>query len=276
MPAGYLIRDMTDYDEIRQCVAIQERTWGPGFSEAVPAAVLWVATRTGGVVAGAFRDDGALVGFVFGMSGFRDGQPLHWSDLLAVLPEERGAGLGVALKAHQRRVLLDAGIRDMFWTFDPLVSRNAYVNFARLGAIAREYIPDCYGRTTSPLHAGLATDRLVVHWRLSSPRVRQRMDEGFDDDSDEWPGAADSPVINEDPGTPRLELDGELLRLRIPGDIQALKAQQPARAEAWQATVRQAFMTYLAQGYVVVDLLREEDGSSYVLTRGRAALAALS
>jgi predicted GNAT superfamily acetyltransferase len=33
----------------------------------------------------------------------------------------------------------------MEWTFDPLEIKNAHLNIARLGAIARRYQPDFYG-----------------------------------------------------------------------------------------------------------------------------------
>jgi predicted GNAT superfamily acetyltransferase len=261
---GFTIRDITDRQELERCVEIQERVWGDGFDERVPAALLWVATRTGGVVAGAFAQDGALAGFVFGISGFRDGRPIHWSDMLAVLPEARGAGLGRRLKLHQRDCLLGRGIHNVFWTFDPLESRNAFLNFARLGITATEYVRDCYGESSSPLHHGLGTDRLVAHWALASPRVRRRMDGA------ERPPAASEvgrvPVINGDPARPRLDLAAPRLRLRIPADIQALKAADPAAARRWREWTRPAFEAYLGRGYEVVELIRESEAtSSYIL-----------
>jgi len=62
-------------------------------------------------------------------------------------------------------------IRRIEWTFDPLETKNAHFNINRLGAISRAYIPNFYGITTSPLHRGLPTDRLLVEWHLDSPRV---------------------------------------------------------------------------------------------------------
>jgi predicted GNAT superfamily acetyltransferase len=270
MPA--IIRDLTEYEELRQCVAIQKRTWGADFSELVPAAILWIATRTGGVVAGAYDADGAMVGFVFGISGFRDGVPIHWSDMLAVVPEVRGAGVGQALKAHQRQRLLERGIHDVFWTFDPLESRNAHINFGRLGALSREYIRDCYGASDSPLHAGLPTDRLVVWWPIASPRVRDRMGGAG------VPAAPQrAPLINERPHEVLTDLDAPLLRLRIPADIQRVKGVASEQAVAWRHTVREALESYLGRGYAVLELLREDDAySSYLLAREDAATAALS
>jgi predicted GNAT superfamily acetyltransferase len=273
---GYRIRELESYDQIRDCVAIQERTWGPDFHEIVPAAILWVAARTGGIVAGAYDPADRLVGFVFGISGYREGRPLHWSDMLAVLPEARGAGLGRALKEHQRRVLLQRGIRDVFWTFDPLESRNAHLNFARLGAVAREYIRDCYGTSQSPLHRGLGTDRLVAHWQLASPRVRERMENAagaWANGAAAGAGAGRPPVAEQVASLPLANAEGgvalpeaPLVRVRIPGDIQALKDADPGASRHWRESTRAAFETYLGRGYTVVELVRESaEWSSYLL-----------
>jgi predicted GNAT superfamily acetyltransferase len=266
------IRDLTEYDDLLQCVTIQQRTWGSDFSEIVPAAILWIATRTGGIVAGAFDDTDTMIGFLFGLSGFRDGRPVHWSDMLAVAPEARGAGVGQALKAHQRTTLLSRGIREACWTFDPLESRNAHINLCRLGGFSREYIRDCYGASHSPLHAGLPTDRLVITWNLDAPRVRKRM-EGSGSTLD-MAGAA---LINERLLEPRTDLVAPLLRLRIPADIQRIKAEAPDQALAWRYAVRTALECYIGKGYAVTELVREESAySSYLLVRDDAANAALS
>jgi predicted GNAT superfamily acetyltransferase len=65
----------------------------------------------------------------------------------------------------------------MEWTFDPLEIKNAHLNIARLGAIARRYLRNIYGPSTSPLQGGLPTDRLVVEWWLRSARVRRALGE---------------------------------------------------------------------------------------------------
>ena len=91
--------------------------------------------------------------------------------MAAVLPEFRDLGIGRRLKLAQREDALARGISLIEWTFDPLQTKNAYFNICRLGAIARRYLTDVYGSTSSPLHAGLPTDRLVAEWHLESERV---------------------------------------------------------------------------------------------------------
>src|SRR5512134_2572456 len=116
------IRDLATLEEYQECCEIQEETWGRGFSERVPGAILRVSQKIGGVTAGAFNADGRMVGFVFGMTGIRDGRLAHWSDMLAVREEARGHHIGDQLKHFQREKVRALGVEVMFWTFDPLVA----------------------------------------------------------------------------------------------------------------------------------------------------------
>jgi chorismate synthase len=264
------IRPLTEYAELRRCVELQQRIWGPEFGELVPPAILWVAGHIGGVVAGAFDDDGRMLGFVFGLTGCRDGEPFHWSDMLAVDETARGRGLARKLKRYQRETLLHRDVTRVGWTFDPLESRNAFLNFARLGVTARRYVRDCYGQSASPLHHDLGTDRLIADWRLASPRVRLRMDRG--DPPPVAPDVAGLEVVNPGGAEPRLDLEADALRLHIPADVQALKARDPAAVRHWRLTTRLAFETYLARGYEVLEFVRDTAAvGSYVLARADTA-----
>lgn len=259
------IRQLADYAELQRAVDFQRLIWGQNYGDAVPASVLWVALRTGGLVLGAFDDAAEMVGFLFGVTGFVAGQPTHWSDMLAVHPRARGRGIGHALKEVQRETLLSRGVEHVRWTFDPLEARNAHLNFARLGITAREYIPNCYGDSNSPLHTGLATDRLVASWLLSSERVRSRM-EG-DVHAPTADAVAGLPLINVG-DQPDLELTAPRVRLRVPADIQTLKRVDRTAAVAWRTLTRAAFTTYFGRGYEAVEFVREPgDVGCYVLER---------
>jgi predicted GNAT superfamily acetyltransferase len=118
-----------------------------------------------------------MVGFAMALPGYRAGKPYLHSHMLAVLPEYRNAGLGRRLKLAQRDDALARGFDLMEWTFDPLEIKNAHLNIVRLGAIARRYMPDFYGPSTSLLQGGLPTDRLVAEWWLRSKRVRRTLGE---------------------------------------------------------------------------------------------------
>lgn len=286
MSGDITIRDFATVEEYRDCVALQEETWGSGFSESVSPAIQKVAQILGGVAAGAYDADGGLVGFVFGMTGLRDGEVVHWSDMLAVRAGTRDTGLGRRLKAYQREKTLGLGVAKMFWTFDPLQSRNAHLNITKLGAVVREYVPDMYGDTDSPLHRGIGTDRFIALWLMDSVRVRERLG---DDAQSPFGGAigigaakalrgaptalaAAGPVVESAgmhprPGEPDLALDTDALRVVIPSDVVRLMADDPELAVAWRMATRAALSHYMARGYEVREFDRGKTVSSYVLVR---------
>jgi chorismate synthase len=177
--SGLDIRRVTTWPEYRACVELQREVWGGDFSDQVPASILSVAQRIGGVTAGAFEADGRLVGFVFGISGIREGRLVHWSDLMAVRADARDRGVGRQLKLFQRELVRADGATTMYWSFDPLVARNAHFNFTTLGVKAVEYVEDMYGADTgSILHRGLGTDRLIAAWAMEGAGALASESEG--------------------------------------------------------------------------------------------------
>src|SRR5215472_17886886 len=156
--------------EFEQMVELEFAVWGFGERDVVPSQMYVVAAKIGGQVMGAFVED-KMVGFVLAYPGVRNGHPYLHSHMAAVLPEYRDLGIGRQLKLAQRDDALARGIPLIEWTFDPLQTRNAYFNICRLGIMVRRYLVDVYGSTSSPLHGGLPTDRLVAEWHLGSDRV---------------------------------------------------------------------------------------------------------
>lgn len=284
------IRDFVTTEDYRECVALQEETWGAGFSESVSPAIQKIAQILGGVAAGAYDADGRLIGFVFGMTGLRDGEVVHWSDMLAVRSGIRDAGLGRRLKAYQREKTLGLGVTKMFWTFDPLQSRNAHLNITKLGALVREYVPDMYGDTDSPLHRGIGTDRFVPLWLMDSARVVARLGEDVDSPfggpigveaaealreapaalAGRLPGAGSAAPLSgahPRPGEPDLTLDGEAVRVDIPSDVVRLMSDDLGLAVEWRMATRAALSYYMSRGYEVREFDRGETISSYLLVR---------
>lgn len=246
--ADVVVRQLEGHAEYRACVELQELTWGAGFHERVPPAMLLIAQKMGGIAAGAFDRGGRLLGFVYGLTGVRKGRLSHWSHMLAVRPEAQRSGLGRRLKLYQRELLLPLGVETVYWTYDPLVARNANLNFNRLGVEVEEYVHDLYGPdTASELHSGLGTDRFIVAWPIGSQRVEATIS-GAALPSDPLP---DAPMVGANRGDDPLPRD-PLVTVEIPADIHALLARDRDRAWEWRLATRRAFTWYLAHGYRVV------------------------
>jgi len=165
-----LVRRCESLSEFERCIELQREIWGEADLEVEPVTMFVVAAHVGGQVLGAFAA-GRMIGYTLAVPGIRNGAPYLHSHMTGVLAEYRDRGVGRQLKLFQREEALGRGMRLIEWTFDPLETRNAHFNLNRLGAICRRYVPNLYGVTTSPLHLGLPTDRLVVEWRLDSARV---------------------------------------------------------------------------------------------------------
>jgi ATP diphosphatase len=164
------IESLTELEQFDRCVALQDAVWGYDSTASMSQKVFLLAAHIGGQVLGAFEGE-ALVGYAMSLPGVRGGYAYLHSHHLAVLPAWRNFGVGRRLKLAQRDEALARGIDLMEWTFDPLEIKNSYLNFARLGAISRRYERDFYGPSSSPLHGGLPTDRIVAEWWLKSDRV---------------------------------------------------------------------------------------------------------
>ncbi|HEY0995048.1 MAG TPA: GNAT family N-acetyltransferase [Gemmatimonadaceae bacterium] len=239
-PFTVTIRDLHGAAELDACVALQHAIWGPGFNEAVPASLLAVVPRVGGVAAGAFGPEGELLGFVFGITGpDRATRALvHWSDMLGVAPAARGQGIAARLKAWQADAARRAGATRMQWTFDPMQLRNAWLNLESLGARVVAYLPDFYPASTSPLHAG-GTDRLLVEWRLD---------------------AGEAPRGRDDQGDRARRVER---RIPVPADASALA---PGALRDWRRELRTQFEDGLASGLAVIGVERGEE-PGYLLGR---------
>lgn len=247
-PDGVTFRSLSSLPDYEACLELQRLTWGRDFSDAVPLSILKVTQKAGGIVAGAFSPAGDMLGFVYGLVGWEDGRSFHWSHMLAVNPLARDLGLGTRLKLFQRDILLPQGIAEVRWTFDPLESRNAHMNLNHLGAGIAEYVEEMYaGEMGSELARGIGTDRFIVSWRIASERVARALEDKRAGEADRFRGA---PVVNPDAAIEDLP-DVLQVRIEVPENIQALKAETLEKAMAWRDSTRRAFEHYLGQGYRV-------------------------
>lgn len=266
-PSVVTIRDLVSHEERAQCVALQETTWGAGFSERVPAAILQVGPKVGGITAGAFDADGRLVGFLFGLTGIRHGVLAHWSDMLAVVPDRRGTSLGTQLKAWQRARCEAMGVRVIYWTWDPLVSRNAHLNLNKLGARVDEFVANMYGVTDSTQMGALPTDRFVAAWDLDDAVIARRLAARATD----APRLVDAPLVAGGLQTtpPAAWPAADAVRVAVPRDFPALLTHDPRAAAAYRAHAHAAFTYYFAHNYQISSFHPALDGDgTYLLTRG--------
>jgi predicted GNAT superfamily acetyltransferase len=277
------IRALTTLDECRQVVALEKEVWGYTDAEdVVPAPVLIVGIKRGAILLGAFDDSASMKGFVYSIPAIKDGRLTHWSHMLGVTRDARGCGLGRRLKLAQWERALAMGIDLIEWTFDPMQALNAHLNFARLGVVAEEYEENIYGESSSPLHRGTPTDRLVVQWKLTAPHVERRLaSDGVALVRDASVGSA--PLVNSPrqgsrglvPGPADLSLDARRLLVEIPTGFSEMQAADPALAREWRLSIRIVLQAYFKRRYRAVDFfLSRKSGRGHYLLALKEAEAA--
>lgn len=228
--AGVVVRELGEVAEQAESVRLLSEIWGRGpESPPVPAELLRALGRAGNYVAGAFAG-GVLVGAAVGFSSTPERRALH-SHIAGVSPRHAGRSVGHALKLHQRAWALMHGIDVIEWTFDPLVSRNAYFNIVKLGALPVEYLANFYGEMADGINGDDETDRLLVRWRLRSEEVA---------------AAAAGHPVHADPAA-----RGNV-SIAVPPDIEGIRRDDTALAARWRRTLRESLTGLLDAGGRVV------------------------
>jgi len=256
--SNIVIRDVSGTSELRSVEALQKEVWGCDDLDVVPLTMLVASREVGATLIGAY-DGASLVGFVYGFAGYENGRVTHHSHMLAVNPSYRNHKLGFKLKLAQRERVLTQGVKRITWTFDPLQSLNAHLNFGKLGVISDTYKINFYGEKTSSFLHQIGTDRLWVTWLLESQPVRERLQSETDQNK--------PPVETENAPTlvqvssgwePKKNTDSELFRknhlsLEIPWNINDLLRERPKLAVEWRKATRWAFTEAFNSDYVVED-----------------------
>lgn len=269
------IKLLNNHQEFRKCERLQESVWG---SLSVSAEVMMVTQKFGGAVFGAFVEQ-RLVGFVYAFLARRKGQIIHWSHMMATLPAYRGRGLGLCLKLAHRDLALQQGIRSICWTYDPLQSRNASLNLAKLGARVEEYVVDCYGHFPSAIEQGLPSDRFIVNWQIASKSV-ERCLEGAKVNKKVPAAARINTTGSNKHGflTNRkidLEHNESHLLIEIPANADLMRTEALLLARRWRFQTREIFLHYLENGYGVDRFITENKDSKglrcfYLLHRSKS------
>jgi predicted GNAT superfamily acetyltransferase len=276
------IRILETPAEMAQAEDLQRLVWPGSDAEILPVHILLTFVQNGGLVLGAYEDEnliGLLVGFP-GLYTLPDGpQPKHCSHLLGVHPDCQSTGIGFALKRAQWQMLRQQGLSLATWTYDPLLSRNAYLNIARLGAVCNTYIVNLYGEMRDGLNAGLETDRFKVDWWLNTRRVstrlgrHPRLDLGLAHYTSADTQSLYRPFTPPDaclrPPEHFIPPQDALALAEIPSDFMTLKRQDPLLARDWRFFSREVFTTCFSLGYLVTDFIFDRSSqtprSFYVL-----------
>lgn len=250
------IRALREINELKAVEELQQEVWGCNEREILPALAMVPLLEIGGVLLGAY-DGEVLIGFVVGFPGFEDGKPILHSDMLAVRAAYRSSGLGYQLKLAQRDFALARQVAKITWTFDPLQSTNAHLNFCKLGVIADRYKINYYGETSSSLHR-TGTDRLWVTWLLESERVKQRIE---DKETPSLPGEDVHVLLRcDENGEPVMGGNDEtpaFTTIEIPRDINLILEANADRAMRWREASRAAFSSAMAANYFVSEFFRD-------------------
>ena len=280
---GVSIEKLTTIQQFHQCEELQRQVWGLGDTDIIPLHLLLTAQKNGGLVLGAFDEEGEMIGCLFGFLGVRDAiarQLKHCSHLMGVLEEWRGQGVGHRLKLAQRKHVLAQGLELVTWTYDPLESLNAALNIGKLGVVCATYLRDLYGEMEDGINLGLSSDRFQVEWWIASPRVihrlasrgyRPSLDALFESGAQLLNPATVRPDGLMRPSLAPLEPTADTVLVEIPAHLQAIKVADMELARQWRAHTRELFEHCFATGYTVTEFISQaQDGlrrSYYVLQR---------
>lgn len=261
-----MISELKELNDIRALERLFADVWERPGQAPIGSDVLMALAHSGNYVVGGYVDELLAGGLVGWLGGSLPDPHLH-SHILGVVPETQARGLGFELKQHQRMWCLDRGVKEVVWTFDPLVRRNAYFNLNKLGAEAHEYLVNFYGEMTDGINAREESDRILVSWRLDSQQAEEaaagRPHDPSADDLERWRidallavGPGGEPV----PGS----TNARVVTCQVPDDIVTLRRSNPKLARSWRVAVRAALSKAFDNGYRISGVTRT---GWYVLER---------
>jgi predicted GNAT superfamily acetyltransferase len=234
--------------QMKDVVSLVNAVWQTDRDLLGPELLIALA-HSGNYIAGVYDGD-VLIGASIGFFHAPAHHSLH-SHIAAVLPDRAGAGVGNALKQHQREWARERGTTQITWTYDPLVARNAYFNLHKLGCEVSNYLSDFYGSMDDGLNQGQPSDRLLVTSFLDRAVSRE---------------TNDGPVVlrNDDGKPSPATVTGRHCRVQIPSDIDTIRRESPDLARQWRMALREVLAGLLEDGWTVTDFDRE---SHYHLRR---------
>ena len=215
------LETLTDQTLGRQ---IFDQTWAMDSGTEITPNLLQAMVHSGAYLSGAFIDE-KCVGAAFAFPATTEGLHLH-SHMTAVLYKYRDQGIGYALKIDQWNWAKKNNYKEITWTFDPLVARNAKLNLIKLGVDISAYYPNFYGDMPDALNAGDESDRVMASWKV----------------------AGDQPVAKSVITNP----DKADTLIKIPEDIVTIRSEDISENLKWRHKVREEFMRAFEKGGRVV------------------------
>jgi chorismate synthase len=268
------IRRLHSPQHMHALVELQKEYWGEDADNLVPGHMLLSLAAYSGLILGAYEGDSdTLVGGSIGFIGTKANpdereaaaeQLVVMSKRAIVSANHQGKGIGEALKRKQYDIAAAYNIKLVIWTFDPLLSRNAYFNLHKLGAVGQQFILDPYASVTSANAASMSGDRIVAHWWVRHPHVTERGKRAYHEAAQINQTAMHNGLLTP---TDLHDVDAaQTARLQIPADFADLQAADAGLAQAWRSHVRQGFQHMMQAGYIVTDFWRHQGHSYYVFT----------
>ena len=224
MSSNISIRPLTSLPDQDLGRMIFDKTWAMDAGTEITPNLLQAMIHSGAYLSGAFVD-GECVGAAFAFPATTGGLHLH-SHMTAVLDSFRDKGIGYALKVDQYKWAKQNNYKEITWTFDPLVARNAKLNVLKLGVDISAYYPNFYGDMPDELNAGDESDRVMASLK----------------------------VVGDVP-TPKTAIsipDKSAVLIAIPDDIVAIRGKDLAENLRWRRSVRDEFVSALARGGKVI------------------------
>ena len=257
------VKELKTVEQMEQVQKLEQKVWG---ISPLPTHQTLTAVKHGGIVVGAYDGD-ELIGFSYGFAAFKSGKSYLCSHMLGIDERYRSQQIGEKLKHAQREIAIEKGYDLMIWTFDPLETRNGYLNLTKLNGICDTYIENCYGEMQDGFNKGLPSDRFEVHWHLNSDYVAIQQEPQIDN------ALLLAEIIFDQNGLPMLKdenftnLTKPVYALPVPQDFQSLKVQSQEHAMHWRLKTRAACEALFAAGYAAVRIKKQNNYNEYIFVK---------
>lgn len=258
-----VIKELTTLEEMEQVQRLEREVWD---IDPIPTHQTLTAIKNGGMMIGAYESE-KLVGFSYGFAGLKNGKVYVCSHMLGIDEAYRSQRIGEQLKQAQRNMAIEKGYDSMHWTYDPLETRNGYLNLTKLNGICDTYIENCYGEMQDGFNKGLPSDRFEVHWHLKSDYVEKQVEPIIENPQPL------GEIIFDDTGLQTIKiaslenLTADSYSLPVPWDFQSLKETSQELAMHWRLETRKVFQSVFAAGYTAVRIQKNEQWNDYIFVK---------